>query len=102
MFGTYYTGALKEMEEAGFVEEVENAEWSDPDGSVHYLPHHPVVKETSSTTKVRPVFDAAAKGPSQVNLNDCLNSGPSLNPSLTDVLRRFGRGNGNLVLQLTS
>ena len=47
---------------------------------VFYLPHLPVVREFSLTTKVRPVFDASATGKNEVSLNDCMNSGPNLLP----------------------
>ena len=56
-----------------------------------YLPHRPVVKESSSSTKVRPVFDASAEGPKCVSLNDCLEAGPNLIPSLVEILIRFRR-----------
>lgn len=55
----------------------------------YYLPHHPVVKKTSKTYKVRPVFDASCRGPNGVSLNDCLEVGPSLNPEIPDLLLRF-------------
>ncbi|GFW58906.1 integrase catalytic domain-containing protein [Trichonephila clavipes] len=40
----------------------------------HYLPHRPVIKETSATSsmKIRPVFDASAKINNHPSLNDCL------------------------------
>ena len=57
----------------------------------HYLPHRPVVKEASVNTKIRPVFDPSAKGPSGVSLNDCLETGPCLLPSLVEILIRFRR-----------
>ncbi|XP_062542191.1 uncharacterized protein LOC134210180 [Armigeres subalbatus] len=37
-----------------------------------FLPHHPVIKEASTTTKVRVVFDASCKTSSGVSLNDAL------------------------------
>ena len=52
----------------------------DPDipiqvGDVHYLPHHPIVREDKQTTKVRIVYDAFAKFTDPA-LNDCLYAGP--------------------------
>ncbi|XP_068212674.1 uncharacterized protein [Palaemon carinicauda] len=58
---------------------------------VYYMPHGPVVKLSSSSTKIRPVFDASASCYNGVSLNDCLSSGPSLNPDLVEVLIRFRR-----------
>ena len=57
--------------------------------SVFYLPMHVVYKSTSSTTKVRAVFDASAKSASGVSLNDTLLVGPTVHSSLLDVLLRF-------------
>ncbi len=55
----------------------------------YYLPVHGVFKETSSTTKLRPVFDASARSSNGTSLNDTLETGPNLYPLLTDVLIRF-------------
>ncbi|XP_055522966.1 uncharacterized protein LOC129717145 [Wyeomyia smithii] len=54
-----------------------------------YLPHHPVFKESSSTTKIRPVFDGSAKTTSNRSLNDALMTGPVIQDSLFDLLVRF-------------
>jgi hypothetical protein len=52
----------------------------------------PIVKEFRLTTKIRPVFDASAKGIlNGISLNDCMETGPSLIPSLVDMLIRFRR-----------
>ncbi len=56
-----------------------------------YLPIHGVFKESSSTTKLRAVFDASAKSSTGVSLNDTLLPGPNLYPQLPDVITRFRR-----------
>jgi len=60
-----------------------------PPSETFYLPMHAVRKEHSTTTKVRVVFDASAKSSSGISLNDTLLVGPTIHPSLTDVLLRF-------------
>lgn len=54
-----------------------------------YLPHHPVFKMASTTTKMRVVFDASRKSSSGVSLNDTLMVGPKLQRDLVDTLLRF-------------
>ncbi|XP_062541543.1 uncharacterized protein LOC134209562 [Armigeres subalbatus] len=57
--------------------------------TVCYLPHHPVFKETSSTTKVRVVFDGSAKTSTGSSLNDSLLTGPVIQDDLLDLMIRF-------------
>ena len=61
-----------------------------PQQQVFYLPMHAVYKSSSTTTKVRAVFDASAKSSTGVSLNDSLMIGPTIHPSLIDVLLKFG------------
>ena len=56
---------------------------------VFYLPMHTVRKEHSTTTKIRAVFDTSAKSSTGVSLNDTLLVGPTVHPTLIDVLLRF-------------
>ncbi|XP_055943978.1 uncharacterized protein LOC129975090 [Argiope bruennichi] len=61
----------------------------------YYLPHMPVFKKNSITTKVGPVFDASAHIKGITSLNACLESGPNLIelfPSLLNPLRKFPAG----------
>lgn len=51
-----------------------------------FLPHHAVVKESSTTTKVRTVFDASMKTSSGISLNECLCVGPVIQSELFDLL----------------
>ncbi|GFV89467.1 integrase catalytic domain-containing protein [Trichonephila clavipes] len=55
----------------------------------YFLPHHAVVREQKDSTKVRIVFDASSKGKDALSLNDCLESGPNLNPDLLKIILRF-------------
>ena len=50
---------------------------------------HLVYKSSSTTTKVRPVFDVSAKSSTGVSLNDTLLVGPTVHPPLINVLVRF-------------
>ena len=52
-----------------------------PDG--RYVVRLP--RDNSTTTKVRPVFDASAKSSSGVSLNDQLLAGPNLYPFISDI-----------------
>ena len=78
------------MEREGVIEEVPPSELVSP-FPTYYMPHRPVVKEESLTTKIRPVFDASAAGYNGVSLNDCLEIGPCLTPNLAEILIRFRR-----------
>ena len=55
----------------------------------YYLPMHGVVKASSTTTKLRVVFDASAKTSNALSLNDTLLTGPTLYPNLDTILLRF-------------
>ena len=63
--------------EAGVIEEAPD---SCETGECHYLPHHPVVKETKDTTNVRIVFNC---------LYDCLHKGPQWVSLLFSIFVRF-------------
>ncbi|XP_035205560.1 uncharacterized protein LOC118180595 [Stegodyphus dumicola] len=59
------------------------------DNLSYYLPCRSVIKHTSQTMKVRPVFDASARERNQPSLNDCLNRGPNLIELIPDIIDRF-------------
>lgn len=61
----------------------------DDENEGYYLPHHAVVRESSTTTKQRTVYDASAKTTNGKSLNDrCLN-GPTIQPELIDIFIRW-------------
>ncbi|XP_058803296.1 uncharacterized protein LOC131671111 [Phymastichus coffea] len=61
----------------------------DDDNDGYYLPHHAVIKESSETTKVRPVYDASAKTSTGVSLNDILMVGPTIQDTVFQQLLQF-------------
>ena len=83
-----FSEVMEEYFQMEHVEPVPTADLKKPQEKVFYLPMHAVRKESSSTTKIRVVFDASAKSSSGVSLNDLL-VGPTIHSSLIDVLLRF-------------
>lgn len=55
----------------------------------YFLPHHFVVKESSSTTRLRVVFDASCKTTSGRSLNDLQLIGPRLQEDMATIVMRF-------------
>ena len=86
---TEFSDVIEEYFEMGHAELVPATDLRKPMGQVVYLLMHAVRKESSTTTKIRAVFDASAKSSSGVSLNDTLLVGPTVHPPLNDVLIRF-------------
>ena len=80
---------VQEYFDLGHAEQVPDQDMSKVSSSVFYMPMHSVIKESSTTTKLRVVFDASAKSSTGISLNDTLQVGPTIYPSLTDILIRF-------------
>lgn len=79
-----YKDVINEYLELGHMELVQ-----EPDARRNmsvYLPHHAVIREDKTTTKVRVVFDASCKGSNGVSLNDLLMVGPTLQPELRHLI----------------
>ncbi|GFS54563.1 uncharacterized protein TNCV_2748891 [Trichonephila clavipes] len=55
----------------------------------NYLPHSAVIKLSSSTTPIRPVFDTSAGLANYPSLNQCLACGPSLMELIPNIVLRF-------------
>ena len=72
--------------DAGHAEPVPATELSLPH---FYLPMHSVVKQSSTSTKLRVVFDGSATTSSGVSLNHLLQVGPTLHPTLANILIKF-------------
>ena len=70
---------------------IERVTSSSQEGPIkHYIPHHPVITPSKSTTKLRIVYDASTKArKNDLSLNDCLYRGPVMLPNLYGLLIRF-------------
>ena len=80
-----YSDIISEQESRGFIEQVETTSST----SAHYIPHHPVKKE-SSTTPNRIVYDCSCRqSVNQPRLNDCLMVGPTFLNDMCSILLRF-------------
>ena len=79
-----YSSTIDDQLARGIIEPVPH----DTKNTIHYLPHHGVVRTDKTTTKLRVVYDASSKtsGPS---LNDCLYKGPKFQQLILDLLIRF-------------
>ncbi|KAJ8980431.1 hypothetical protein NQ317_018823 [Molorchus minor] len=91
-----YNKVFEEWKELGIIEEVEVSDKVDESlcriNVEHYIPHHPVIKESHATTKIRPVFDASTKDRNNNSLNNCLEKGPNLLELIPDILLKFRVG----------
>ena len=77
------------IQDVGHAQLVSTQELTTPTSDCYYLPMHGVYKESSSTTKLRVVFDASAKTSTNASLNDLLAVGPTLHPTVDKILIKF-------------
>ncbi|KAF8793576.1 hypothetical protein HNY73_001634 [Argiope bruennichi] len=59
------------------------------DESTFYLPHHAVIREDKTSSRLRIVFDGTAHAEGEYSLNDCLHTGVNLYPNLFELLVQF-------------
>ena len=83
-----YDQHIQDQLQLGFIEKVPDSQ--SHTGVLHYIPHLPVFKQDSATTKMRIVYDASAKrSDNSLSLNGCLHAGPNLLQGLTGILLKF-------------
>ncbi|XP_071629484.1 uncharacterized protein [Temnothorax longispinosus] len=86
-FTRKYVEFMREYQRLGHMRELQEPvsdEWP-----CVYLPHHYVIKESSTTTRLRVVFNASSPTTSGVSLNQTLMVGPVVQPDVTLILIRF-------------
>ena len=82
---------MQEYFQLGHAETIFAIEQNKPHHETYYMPMHAVRKESSTTTKLSVAFDASSKTTSGAFLNDQFFIGPTVHPTLIDVLIRFRR-----------
>lgn len=82
-----YQKIFDEWLRLGIIEKVPMRKYDKED--VSYLPHHPVFNDKSSTTPIRPVFDASARSKGFPSLNNCLEKGQNLLLQIPEILISF-------------
>ena len=81
-----YGEIISDQVKRGFIERVTESEIPH---NCHFIPHHPVKKD-STTTPIRIVYDCSCRqSPSHPSLNDCLQVGPPFMNDLCSLLLRF-------------
>ena len=81
-----YGDIIADQLNRGFVEQVDESQIPE---QCHFIPHHPVKKD-SATTPVRIIYDCSCRqSPNQPSLNDCLQPGPPFINDLCELLIRF-------------
>ena len=84
-YNSLYVSYMNDYIKSGHMQEIQPQ-----DGEIaHYLPHHGVLKLSSTTTKLRPVFNASSKSETGVTLNNVLCVGPTVQPESFDIMLRF-------------
>ncbi|XP_046628209.1 uncharacterized protein LOC124309036 [Neodiprion virginianus] len=82
-----YSSFLREYRQLGHMRRAINI--PEDNSRVFYLPHHGVVRDSSSTTKLRVVFNGSQRTNLGLSLNDNLLVGPKVQTDLADVLLRW-------------
>ncbi|XP_046615350.1 uncharacterized protein LOC124302827 [Neodiprion virginianus] len=86
---TAYSDFLAEYENLGHMTLVPNPYQAS--GRVFYLPHHAVVRDNSTTTKIRVVFNGSALTTRKISINSLQYAGAKLQNDLADVITRWRR-----------
>ncbi|XP_062710724.1 uncharacterized protein LOC115256684 [Aedes albopictus] len=88
-FKERYVAFMQDYQDLGHMEPIPEAEIQVDCTRSYYLPHHGVVKEGSSTTKLRVVFDASCVTTSGASLNDLLLDAPNINTDIFEIMMEF-------------
>lgn len=83
-----YGNVIRSSVANGYAEQVPNNGGGCPE-RIYYMPHREVIRETSTTTRLRVMFDVSSHDVGCTSVNDQLETGPKLHPDLLDIVIRF-------------
>ena len=84
-----FQSVIQEYLDLGHAQKTTPKDLCTPVTQTFYLPMHAVYKGSSSTTKLRVVFDGSCPTSSGSSLNNILSTGPTLHKNLDQILIRF-------------
>lgn len=85
-----YYAFLNEYRDLNHMKEIDSEkDQNHEDNIINYLPHHTVIRESSSTTRVRVVFNASYPTSTGLSLNDLLLPGPKLHADIPSIILRW-------------
>jgi len=90
-FYALYADFMRQYAELGHMTPALPLTGATPPVQACFLPHHGVMRDSSSTTKLRVVFNGSTAVAGGKTLNRCLMTGPNLLPALSDILLRWRR-----------
>ncbi|XP_065195851.1 uncharacterized protein LOC135827251 [Sycon ciliatum] len=82
-----YAAVLEDYLSKGYIRLLEDV--PSVSANQNYLPHFAVVREDKATTKVRIVFDGAARNGTHPSINELMYAGPKLQNNMVHVLLQF-------------
>ena len=82
-----YNAFMRDYIESGHMTEIPSSD--ERSSQCYYIPHHCVTSQSSTTTKLRVVFDASARDGVGLSLNDTQLTGPKLQADIFGILVRF-------------
>ncbi|XP_049517810.1 uncharacterized protein LOC125943208 [Dermacentor silvarum] len=79
----------KEVRQYELDDHAERVNGKDSAERCYYMPHRAVIRESSSTTRLRVVFDASSNAHRAASLNELLEKGPKINNNMVKMLVNF-------------
>ncbi|XP_048483040.1 uncharacterized protein LOC125488556 isoform X1 [Plutella xylostella] len=84
-----YKQFIDEYVSLGHAKYVDIESYNLEEDPVYFLSHHPVINESSKTTRLRVVFDGSMQTDRNISLNDLMLNGPCVQNSLFNILILF-------------